>query len=42
VPAEVDIGDYLRYEAGKWEMGRYVSAGLAFVGFLLAMFPKGR
>ena len=42
VPAEVELGDYLRYEAGKWELGRYVSAGLAGIGFLLAMFPKGR
>ena len=42
VPAEVELGDYLRYEAGKWELGRYVSAGLAGIGFLLALFPKGR
>jgi hypothetical protein len=42
VPAEVELGDYLRYEAGKWELGRYLSAGLAGVGFLLALFPKGR
>ena len=42
VPAEVALGDYLRYEAGKWELGRYLSAGLAGIGFLLAMFPKGR
>jgi len=42
VPAEVELGDYLRYEAGKWELGRYVSAGVAGIGFLLALFPKGR
>jgi len=42
VPPEVDLGDYLRYEAGKWELGRYVSAGIAGIGFLLALFPKGR
>jgi hypothetical protein len=42
VPAGVELGDYLRYEAGKWELGRYVSAGLAGIGFLLALFPKGR
>ena len=42
VPAAVELGDYLRYEAGKWELGRYVSAGLAGIGFLLALFPKGR
>jgi len=42
VPAEVALGDYLRYEAGKWELGRFLSAGLAGVGFLLSLFPKGR
>jgi hypothetical protein len=42
VPAAVELGDYLRYEAGKWELGRYVSAGLAGIGALLALFPKGR
>jgi hypothetical protein len=42
VPAAVDLGDYLRYEAGKWELGRYVSAALAGIGALLALFPKGR
>jgi hypothetical protein len=42
VPAGVELGDYLRYEAGKWELARYVSAGLAGLGFLLALFPKGR
>jgi hypothetical protein len=42
VSAEVELSDYLRYEAGKWELGRYVSAGLAGIGFLLALFPKGR
>ena len=42
VPDAVELGDYLRYEAGKWELGRYVSAGLAGIGFLLALFPKGR
>ena len=42
VPAAVELGDYLRYEAGKWELGRYLSAGVAGIGFLLALFPKGR
>jgi len=42
VPADVALGDYLRYEAGKWELGRYASAALAGIGFLLALFPKGR
>ena len=42
VPAEVSLGDYLRYEAGKWELGRYLSVGMAGIGFLFALFPKGR
>ena len=42
VPGEVELGDYLRYEAGKWELGRFLSAGLAGIGFLLSLFPKGR
>jgi hypothetical protein len=42
VPDAVELGDYLRYEAGKWELGRYVSVALAGIGFLLALFPKGR
>jgi hypothetical protein len=42
VPAEVELGDYLRYEAGRWELGRYVSVAMAGIGFLFALFPKGR
>jgi hypothetical protein len=42
VPDGVELGDYLRYEAGKWELGRYLSAAFAGIGFLLALFPKGR
>jgi hypothetical protein len=42
VPAEVSLGDYLRYDAGRWELGRYAAAALTGIGFLLALFPKGR
>ena len=42
VPAGVEIGDYLRYEAGKWELGRFTAVLTAGIGLLLALFPKGR
>jgi hypothetical protein len=42
VPAGVELGDYMRYEAGKAELLRYASAFVALLGVLLAMFPKGR
>ena len=42
VPADVALGDYLRYEAGKFELGRYAAAMAAGLGVLLALFPKGR
>jgi hypothetical protein len=42
VPPGVDIGDYMQYEAGKWEMARYGCAVAALIGILLSLFPKGR
>jgi hypothetical protein len=36
------IAESLESAAGRWEMARYACAGVAFVGLLLAMFPKGR
>lgn len=42
VPPEVPLGDYLDYEAGKWELYRYGAALVALVGALLSLFPKGR
>jgi hypothetical protein len=42
VPAGVALGDYMRYEAGKLELGRYASAMGGFIGLLLAFFPQGR
>jgi hypothetical protein len=38
----VELGDYMGYEAGRLELGRYVSIFGAFVGLLLTFFPKGR
>lgn len=42
VPAEVSLGNYLQYEAGKVELARYAAALVALVGALLCLFPKGR
>ena len=42
MPAGVALGDYMRYEAGKLELGRYAAAMGGFIGLLLAFFPKGR
>ena len=42
VPAGVELGDYMRYEAGKLEIARYVAAIGGFIGLLLAFFPQGR
>jgi hypothetical protein len=42
VPDGVSLSDGLRYPAAKWDAGRYASAAGAGIGFLLAMFPKGR
>ena len=40
--ADVPLGDYFRNAAGRLELGRYFSAGAAFIGVLMAFFPKGR
>ena len=32
----------LEYDAGKWEVARYVCAGVGAFGLLMTMFPKGR
>jgi hypothetical protein len=42
VPPGVELGDYMRYEAGKLELARYGAAIAALVGVLLSLFPKGR
>jgi len=38
----VSVGEGLETPSGRWEMARYVCAGAAGMGLLLAMFPKGR
>jgi hypothetical protein len=42
VPPGVELGDYMQYEAGRMELGRYASAIGGFIGLLLTFFPKGR
>jgi hypothetical protein len=42
LPATVPIGEYLQYEAGKWELARYGSALAVLIGIVLSLFPKGR
>ena len=42
VPAGLSVGEGLQYPAGRWEMTRYVCAGVAGFGLLMALFPKGR
>jgi hypothetical protein len=42
VPPGVELGDYLQYDAGKLELGRYAAAIGGFIGLLMAFFPQGR
>ena len=42
VPEGKSISEALEYDAGRWEVGRYVCAGVGAFGLLMAMFPKGR
>jgi len=42
VPAGVDITDYMRYDAGVWELGRFGAAIAGLIGLLMSFFPKGR
>ena len=42
LPEGLSVSEGLEYTAGKLEVGRYVSALAAVLGFLMAMFPKGR
>jgi hypothetical protein len=42
VPEGTALGDYVRYESGKFELGRYLALCAGLVGLLLSLFPKGR
>jgi hypothetical protein len=42
IPEGTSLGDYVKYDAGKFELGRYASLVAALIGVILSMFPKGR
>ena len=42
VPEGKSISESLEYDAGRWEVGRYVCAGIGAFGLLMTMFPTGR
>jgi hypothetical protein len=42
LPEGLSLSDSMRQPAGKWDVGRYVCAGVAGFGLLMAFFPKGR
>jgi len=42
LPEGLSITEGLKEPAGRWEMARYVCAGVAGFGLLMALFPKGR
>ena len=42
VPEGKSISESLEYDAGRWEVARYVCAGIGVFGLLMTMFPKGR
>jgi hypothetical protein len=42
LPEGLSLSDSMRQPAGKWDVGRYVCAGVACFGLLMAFFPKGR
>ena len=41
-PPGTSVSEELDRPAGRWEVARYVCAGVAGIGLLLALFPKGR
>ena len=42
VPEGTDLSRYLDYDAGRYELGRYLAVLSGLVGVLLSLFPKGR
>ena len=42
IPEGTDLQRYLEYDAGKFELGRYLSVVAGFIGIILSLFPKGR
>jgi hypothetical protein len=42
IPEGTSLGRYLEYDAGKFELGRYLSLVAGLIGAILSLFPKGR
>ena len=42
IPDGTALGDYIRTDAGRFELGRYLSLVAGLIGVLLSLFPKGR
>jgi hypothetical protein len=42
IPEGTDLSKYLEYDAGRYELGRYLAVLSGLVGVLLSLFPKGR
>ena len=42
LPEGTSVSEGLNYPAGRWDVARYGCIGVAAVGLLIAMFPKGR
>jgi hypothetical protein len=42
LPDGLSISESLKEPTGRWQMVRYVCAGVAGFGLLMALFPKGR
>jgi len=42
LPDGLSVSESLKEPAGRWQMVRYVCAGVAGFGALMALFPKGR
>jgi len=38
----LSVSEALKQPAGRWQMARYGSAGVAGFGLLMLLFPKGR
>jgi hypothetical protein len=42
VPEGKSISESLEYDVGRYEVARYVCAGIGAFGLLMTLFPKGR
>ena len=42
VPEGKSISESLEYDAGRWEVARYVCAGIGGFGLIMTLFPKSR